>query len=448
MKLSIEVNFKLKSQPLANGNKLIIATAYFNNECLTISTGLNVSPGNWNHQAGMLAESIAGTQEGKKIARRLAAIAGNVKQAYHIVSDHSAHVTKQAVKQRYEEITGKKKKGGFTFLQCIDLFIEKAKSGELKTRNGRPYGQSIIFIYERAKVYLLEYSKRHLGKQAPDFADVLNNDFYGKFTRFLQREKFKRTTKGGKDVAYGGLNPNSISSIITRIKTFLNASKEHYTTRFDYAAHFKTPSRAQKKVYLTIEELAIIERMDLSENVIMNQVRDWLLIACWTGLRVSDFKRLRPEHIDLKKNLISIDAQKTGQASYIPIFQPVANILKRYKANGEFLPRPFSDQYLNRAFKLLAEKAGVDQPVITTTYQGSKMIEVTEPKHQHIFTKTGRTSFISNLLKLGFSREQISMMTGHKSERVFHGYNQLSGESNAEAVLIEFRKRSATMTAV
>jgi integrase len=446
MRTSIEVNFKLKSQANSDGSKSIQAKAYFNGERLVISSEFTISPNNWAN--GVLTEKFAATKEGKLINRQLSQIEANIKRAYQLVMDSDGKANVSKVRRRFEELSGKKKPGGLTLFQCIDLHITKAKNGELKTKDGKPYSDGTIMIYERCRNYLCEYAKKYLGKSEPSFDDVLNENFYGKFTRFLQTTQSYYTTKNGAKRRIGKLNANSISGMITRLKTFLNASRGHFTSPFDFSKEFKVQAKPQKKVYLNLDELRKIEQLDLSDNPTLSQVREWLLITCFTGLRVSDFKRLRPEHFNLKNNTITIDAQKTGTPSYIPLFPEVKRIIERYKQIGGFLPRPYADAFLNRKFKEVVLEAGITDKVIVVEYVGNKMIEVTVPKFEKIFTKTGRVSFVSNMLSLGFSREQIKKVTGHKSDRVFDGYDQLSGEANAETVLVEFKKRTAKLTAV
>lgn len=448
MKLTIDVKYRLKDKVNTDGTRLIIAYAYFSGERVVIYTGIPIDPVNWQSKEGVLTEKFAGTKEGKLINRKLSVITANIKKAYQIVIDAEGPATGEAVKARYGELSGKKPRIQYTFLHCIDEYIAQAKNGELKTRDNKPYSDGIIAIYERTKRYLAEYAKHNLNKPFPSFQDVLNDNFYGKFTRFLQHTQITYRTKTGATRTAGKLNANSTSGIITRLKTFLNASKQRFNSKFDYSTAFKTHSKPQRKVYLTLDELDTIEKLDLSEDETINEVKDWLLITCWTGLRVSDFKRLRPEHFDLKNNSITIDAQKTRKPSYIPLFPAVAKIIKRYEAKGGFLPRPYSDQFLNRKFKEIALAAGITQKVITIEHVGNKMIEVTVPKYSKIFTKTGRTSFISNLLSLGFNKEQIKRCTGHSSDKVFEGYDQLPGQANADTLLIEFKKKTEKLRAV
>lgn len=450
MKYSLDVNFKLKSNVNADGSRLIIANVYLNGERLTVSTGASVLPEQWNINTGVLAEKFSSTREGKQISKRLHKVAETLKKAYQLAIDTEDRVTARLLKKRYDELSGKHSRNKLTFFESINKHIARAKNGEIKTADGKPYSDGRIVIYERSKKYLAEYAKRKLSKSELSFEDVLNEDFYNKYKKFLETTEFTYKTKFGKIRRSGNLAANSVGQHIQVLKTFLNAAETYENMKFDfnYSKFFRVTNQPQKKVYLSLEELEKIEKLEIEDDETLNHAREWLLITCFTGLRVSDFQRLKPEHVDLANNTITITAQKTGKPSYVPLFPTVKRIIERYMKNGGFLPRIYAEQVLNRKFKDVAIKANITQGVITVEYVGNKMVEVTVPKSSKIFTKTGRTSFISNMLHLGFSKEQIKKITGHKTDRAFDGYDQLEGETNAKSVLVEFKKRTAKLTAV
>ena len=59
---------------------------------------------------------------------------------------------------------------------------------------------------------------------------------------------------------------------------------------------FDKPRQPKHEVqYLNRDELQSIEALDLAENPQLEIYRDWLIIGCWTGLRVSDLGRLSME---------------------------------------------------------------------------------------------------------------------------------------------------------
>jgi len=67
-----------------------------------------------------------------------------------------------------------------------------------------------------------------------------------------------------------------------------------------------------EKIYLTFEEIEKIEnKTDLLDH--LDNARDWLIISCFTGQRVSDFLRFTKDMIrekKMEKNLLSLLKRK------------------------------------------------------------------------------------------------------------------------------------------
>ena len=92
-------------------------------------------------------------------------------------------------------------------------------------------------------------------------------------------------------------------------------------------------------LHLNFEELNIIEKIS-SEKLTdsLDNTRDWLLISCYTGQRLSDFMRFVPEMIT--GDNINFTQKKTGKNMTIALHPKVIEILA--KRNGQF-PDAISD---------------------------------------------------------------------------------------------------------
>lgn len=190
-----------------------------------------------------------------------------------------------------------------------------------------------------------------------------------------------------------------------------------------------------KHPYLTPEELEIIEKYNFNES--LDNVRDWLLISCYTGQRVSDFMNFKTEMIRQEngKYLLEFKQQKTNKQMTLPLLPKVVNILN--KRNWCF-PKPISDQKYNDYLKILCKQAGINEKM-----KGSKKEEI-EPetgiyrKREDIYEKwelvsshIGRRSFATNYYgKLPTS--YLIYMTGHSTEQMFLQY---IGKSNKDLAM-------------
>ncbi len=181
-----------------------------------------------------------------------------------------------------------------------------------------------------------------------------------------------------------------------------------------------------QSVYLTFDEISKIQNTsDLPDY--LDNARDWLIISCYTGQRVSDFMRFDTSMIRYENNkpLLEFTQVKTDKIMTIPVLKPVLEILE--KRNGEF-PRKISDVNYNLYIKQVCEQAK-----ITNKVQGSRKEETAPkskkyrkvtgefPKNELITSHIGRRSFATNYYGL-IPTSILINITGHSTEQMFLTY--------------------------
>lgn len=177
------------------------------------------------------------------------------------------------------------------------------------------------------------------------------------------------------------------------------------------------------KIYLSEKELKRISNLkNLPDH--LDNARDWLVISCYTGQRISDFKRFTPDMIRKQGNglFIDIKQQKTGKDVTIPLLPTVEKILN--KRNGEY-PRTISDQRYNDYIKEVCKLANINEMVkgkiAQVTEVGVRKVSDVYEKWQLITSHVGRRSFATNYYgKLPTSF--IKDITGHGSEAMLLKY--------------------------
>ena len=238
-----------------------------------------------------------------------------------------------------------------------------------------------------------------------------------------------------------GYAPNTIARTIRFIKTICKHAKSNGLETSYQLDSIKVKYHKIESIYLTVNELEAIEKTSgLVEH--LNNARDWLLISCYTGQRVSDFMRFTKEMIRFEKNkegvlkpLIEFTQKKTGKEMTVPLSQKVMDILS--KRNGEF-PRAISDQKYNDYIKIVCREAKITQKV------NGSIISETAPesgiyrKETGVFEKCdlvtshiGRRSFATNnygIIPTSF----LIYVTGHSTEAMFLNY---IGKSNKDIAM-------------
>lgn len=120
--------------------------------------------------------------------------------------------------------------------------------------------------------------------------DNINMQFYYDFIEWAENLK---NLKGQY------LSKNYIGKHIKTLKTFLsNATDDSINTNLEFKSKkFKVLKEEVTNVYLNLEELKTIYKLDLTKHPSSDQARDLFLIGAYTGLRFSDFNNLKPENI-------------------------------------------------------------------------------------------------------------------------------------------------------
>ncbi|PZR21808.1 MAG: hypothetical protein DI539_07195 [Flavobacterium psychrophilum] len=236
---------------------------------------------------------------------------------------------------------------------------------------------------------------------------------------------------------YKGLGNNGFGKVIKVLKSILNSATERgLNTYMSYKSKdFKALREDVYNIYLSEEELARVKNLDLSYSKKLTHVRDLFIIACYTGLRFSDFSKLAPENII--EDRIKIRTQKTGTDVIIPVLPDVIEIIEKYEGK---LPKAYCNQKMNEYLKVIMQIAGFDEVIQKSYTSGNKTIKQTFRKWEMISTHTARRSFATNMFKRGIPSPMIMQLTGHSTEKSFMTYIKISKEENAMRFLEYFKK--------
>jgi integrase len=234
---------------------------------------------------------------------------------------------------------------------------------------------------------------------------------------------------------------NTIAREVRFIKTVCNHAKYNGIEANYQLERITAKYKKTEKVYLNEDELNTVEKKQGLKPHLEN-AKDWLLISCYTGQRVSDFMRFNKEMIRYENNkenelkaVIEFTQKKTNKDMTVPLHPKVIEILD--KRNGEF-PNAISDQKYNTYIKEVCLQAG-----LTNKVKGSKKIETSAnskkyrkvsgmyEKWELVTSHIGRRSFATNFYgKIPTS--YLIYVTGHSSEALFRTY---LGKNNKDTAM-------------
>ncbi|REG96165.1 phage integrase SAM-like domain-containing protein [Flavobacterium aquicola] len=313
-------------------------------------------------------------------------------------------------------------------LKYFDYFIECKKN---EITNGT------LKKYNVTKHLLQRYEKDN--KTVTQIIDV-NEKFKLDFEKYCLKNNYA---------------PNTISKDLRTLKTVCNHAKYNGIKTSHQLDTIKTPNYKTEKIYLTFDELQKIENVDkrkLNDNY--DNAKDWLIISCYTGQRISDFMRFTKDMIRYEKNkegvlkpFIEFTQVKTDKIMTVALHPKVIELLN--KRNGNF-PKVISDPKYNLFIKQVCRIAKIDQKI-----KGSKLNDLNKedetekktknkdevkqyrkelgifPKWELITSHVGRRSFATNFYGK-IPTTYLMNVTGHSTEVMFLNY---IGKSNKDLAM-------------
>jgi integrase len=241
----------------------------------------------------------------------------------------------------------------------------------------------------------------------------INKELLDMFTTYLRTEK---------DLRLG-----TIKGILTRIKYMLKkCNLNGYAVDNSYQdSNIKNDDYFF--IYLDIPDITRIYYCDKLTKM-QEEIRDMLVLACYTGFRYSDCSRLSSANV--RDGYIHAKTQKTKKNVCVPMTKYVREIYEKYN-NG--FPPARSIQYFNREIKIVCKIAGLVEPIKHEVEdKNGKIKTITNLKYELISSHTGRRSFATNLLKDNVPESQIMLCTGHSSPVSFGRYILVTAENNAK----------------
>ncbi|WP_367275335.1 tyrosine-type recombinase/integrase [uncultured Christiangramia sp.] len=284
------------------------------------------------------------------------------------------------------------------FIESFDEFIETNRSSKAEGTI-KKYVSTINFIKD-----FQEYSNYDLS------FNNINFDFYEKFRDYAFNER-------------NTLN-NYFGRLIAGIKTFMNwAFERNYHENLEFKK-FKTVHNTIEVIYLTMDELMKLYKHDFKSKR-LEHVRDFYCFGCFTGLRFSDIKQLKPSNI--YSDHIRLNIQKTKSIDHkIPLNNFAQAILEKY-SDTIYEPLPaISGQKFNKYIKECCEIVEINTQINTTRYIGQRRVDKVQSKHKLITSHTARKTFVTNSLILGMKEMVVRNITGHKDENSFKRYVEIA----------------------
>mgnify|MGYP006156820729 CR=1 FL=1 len=184
------------------------------------------------------------------------------------------------------------------------------------------------------------------------------------------------------------------------------------------------PAKASYETFLSIDQLKKIIETDVSHSIALTHGKNYLIISCFTGLRISDMRGLNeiaPNNSSYNNELIycfttRIRKSKNNREELIvtiPILKPVKDLLDN---NGGQFPIFPAETKIRKNIKQLLSFLEFEESVeLNHKYylQTETTIEF-KPQHKVFTAHDCRRTFITQLKELGLRNDDIEPITHPK----------------------------------
>lgn len=373
--------------------------------------GVKILPAQWskkNERAEINDLDKARADENKSINNLLGKIADFIEARTRDARYTGNHLTREEMAGKLLELTGRnteKKATGF-YPKCRQI-IADMESGSLLTPRGKKYSEGTVRCYGITLATLESYSL----KLSWETVDIR---FYRSFIKWCNDKEFSMNYIG-----------QHIKNLVRLMKIGKGKSYQYHNCVGFLDEDFKYMQEQTDDIALTQEELTAIANKNIP-NKRWDIARDWFVIGCYLGLRVSDVKLL-DKAVNFTSDSVVIANEKTDTKVVVPVNKRIRDIMKKW----EGLPPKMADSEINLHIKKVCEIVGLKETFLYVVTKGGKRQDFYLKKYQMVSCHTMRRFFITELLRLQVPDNQVMQLAGIKKHSTLLRYKKISAEENA-----------------
>jgi len=245
-----------------------------------------------------------------------------------------------------------------------------------------------------------------------------------KFEGYIIERLYVDTIEGGlvnKFILFGkkeAYSENTVYRTLHFIRTILNfAERRGIRTAI---RELEIRRERQKRELVTLNEAEIFRIKDTHIPKELQAAKDWLLISCYTGQRISDFMEFSVNKmVEIAgKQCISFIQKKTGKSILLPLHETVINVIEQ---NGGEFPQKLTPTEYNKQIRIIARIVGLKELIQTKKRIGYRSVLTCLEKWQALTSHIGRRSF-ATIFYGRIPTPLLMEVTGHTTEQMFLQY--------------------------
>lgn len=212
---------------------------------------------------------------------------------------------------------------------------------------------------------------------------------------------------------------NSAWTYFSKLKAILNNAVRERIIYNSPAKGIRIKWIEVEKTYLTIPELQLLSKAKCNYDLIKYA----FLFSCFTGLRLSDIKKLQWKDVRKDSNgltTLHFRQKKTGGIEYFPLNSTAINLMYIAQNNPNEIPKP--------------EALIFPLPYISKIERALKSWKNRAKIEKHVTFHTGRHTYAVNSLTNGVDIFTVSKLLGHRDLKTTMVYAKIVDSKLSEAV--------------
>lgn len=373
-KISFRLIFNRKRRLNSEGKALVQIEAYLDGKKIYFSSHIYIKPENWNNQKREIINHPHHTELNRLLYEYILQLEWKELELWKRGISIDLKTFKHHVK-------GEKEHQSISFFCLSRKWVENSDKKESTKRN----------LYTTLNLLELFFPKLK-------FTDLTYN-LLTKFEQYLRSRNYA---------------VNTIAKHMKHLKSIVNESiKRGYMTSSPFK-NYKIKTNVSRHTFLLPQEIQKLEKLQFKlTHSRMSHILDAFLFCCYTGLRYSDFIRIRSSNIIVlcKQEWLVFHTQKTGIEVRLPLallFQgkPLA-LLQRYNDLNQLFDLP-PNPAVNKILIQIGNLAGIKK---------------------HFSFHTARHTNATLLIYNGVNITTVQKLLGHKSIKTTQIYSDVFPES-------------------
>ncbi|MBG7631809.1 MAG: site-specific integrase [Bacteroidetes bacterium] len=308
------------------------------------STGLFINPSFWNNKH-QTAEPP--NEQNTLINKQLSLIENKIRQAFLMlqIQESNFHVN-----DIYSMFKGEKTAEEYNVVEYFSTFLK-----QLKRLIGIDLKLATWEKYENSKNHIQGFIKWKFKTRDVPLKEVKSN-FLAEFEYYLKVEKH--------------CNQTTVNKIIQRFRKSIKMALAGSYLEKDPFILYKAKRIKKEIVFLFVDELKQLETYKFSQPR-LQQVKDWFVFSCYTGLAYNEIKNLKKQHIvkGFDGELwIEMKREKTQKNISVPLLPKARELIDKYADdNSEVVFDVCSNQRYNSYLKEISSILGITKRLTTHT---------------------------------------------------------------------------------